>query len=398
MGLSPVDELGAALEDEWCRSNYDPFAFPDIAVRGLGQARLPDKLSPDDIVAWALETRSLPAQRDLEGKFGQPPVTMFRAPRFHIDALYWLDGSTTIHQHAFSGAFQVLSGSSIETRYRFEPERRFDGHFVMGKLLVVETSLNGRGAVTPIRAGVGGLVHALFHLERPSVSIVVRTFQDAHAGPQFNFARAGIGYDPFFVEGYRDRALQLVTMLRRIEHPAFERLVGDLIARSDLHMAYRVLGVCAELSDAGLFTRLLDRVSDRPAAVVFEKAFQEARRMGFLYSRRALVKDPELRFFLGVLLNATRREDALALVHARAPEAEPAAKTAAWVRRLSTVNAKLQAAGLPWEPNLLGLPEFNDELEAELARELGGPVARGAAARSPFIAKVATLPALASLF
>ena len=232
---------------------------------------------------------------------------------------------------------------SIETRYRFEPERAFDGHFVMGKLQVVETSLNAPGAVTPIRAGAGGLVHALFHLERPSVSIVVRTFRDAHAGPQFNFARAGIGYDPFFVEAYRDRALQLVTMLRRTEHPAFERLVGDLIARSDLHMAYRVLGACAELSDAGLFARLLDRVSDRPAAAaVFEAAFREARRVGFLYSRRALVKDPELRFFLGVLLNATRREDALALVHARAPEAEPAAKTAAWVRRLSTVNAKLQ--------------------------------------------------------
>ena len=61
MGLGPVDELGAALEDEWCRSNYDPFAFPDLAVRALGQARLPDKLSPDDIVAWALETRGLPS-------------------------------------------------------------------------------------------------------------------------------------------------------------------------------------------------------------------------------------------------------------------------------------------------------------------------------------------------
>jgi hypothetical protein len=398
MGLGPVDELGAALEEEWCRSNYDPVAFPELAVRALARARLPDKLPPDDIVAWALETRSLPAQRDLEAKFGQPPVTMFRAPRFHIDALYWLDGSTTIHQHSFSGAFQVLAGSSIETRYRFEPERTFDGHFVIGKLQVVETSLNAAGAVTPIRAGVGGLIHALFHLERPSVSIVVRTFLDVQTGPQFNYARPGVGHDPFFVESYRDRALQLVTMLRRIEHPAFERLVGDLIARSDLHMAYRVLGVCADLSDAGLFARLLDRVSDRPAAAVFEKAFHEARRMGFLSSRRALIKDPELRFFLGVLLNATRREDALALVHARAPEAEPAAKTAAWVRRLSTVNAKLQAAGLPWEPNLLGLPEFNDALEAELARELGGPVARGAATRSPFIAKLAMLPALASLF
>ena len=44
----------------------------------------------------------------------------------------------------------------------------------------------------------------------------------------------------------------------------------------------------------------------------------------------------------------------------------------AWLRRLSAVTAKLQAAGVPWQPNLLGLPEFDNELERVLAGVLAG--------------------------
>jgi hypothetical protein len=35
-----------------------------------------------------------------------------------IEALFWVDGTTSIHQHSFSGAFQVLAGKSIHSRYR----------------------------------------------------------------------------------------------------------------------------------------------------------------------------------------------------------------------------------------------------------------------------------------
>ncbi|MFN2514442.1 MAG: hypothetical protein ABR568_23900, partial [Pyrinomonadaceae bacterium] len=55
---------------------------------------------------------SLPHQYDVEGRFGNPPITLFAGPRFHIDVYYWLDGTTSIHQHSFTGAFQVLLGSS----------------------------------------------------------------------------------------------------------------------------------------------------------------------------------------------------------------------------------------------------------------------------------------------
>ncbi len=398
MGIQVVDELGSLVEDLWGARNYDPHRLTDIAVEALREARLPARLSPDDIVRWALNASTLPQQRDAEARFGQPPITLFRARRFYIEALHWIDGSTTLHQHAFSGAFQVLAGSSIETGYTFDADRDLDGHFVMGTLHLASTTFHGPGDIGGIRSGSKGLIHGLFHLERPSITIVVRTFRDGDAGPQFNYTRNGIGVDPFLVDGSRDRCLQLVGMLRSIEHPEFEKMVGDLVARSDLHTAFRVLDACVSLPDGALFDRLLDRVRDRGAVDRFREAFQESRRLAFLYSRRALVKSPDLRFLLGVLLNARRRQDALDLVAARTTASDSAVQTAAWVRRLSELNIKLQAAGVPWQPNVLGLPEMTDDLENVLARELKGEHVGSDERTVTFLQKLRALPALACLF
>jgi hypothetical protein len=398
MGIEVVDELGNLVEELWSASDYDPQRLPEIAADALRDARLPERLLPDDIIRWALRAAVLPQQRDIEARFGQPPITLYRARRFYVEALHWIDGSPTVHQHAFSGAFEVLAGSSVETRYTFDADREVDGHFVMGRLRLASTMLHARGDIAEIRSGSRGLIHGLFHLERPSITIVVRTFRDAGAGPQFNYTRNGIGVDPFLVDESRDRVLQMVAMMRSIEHPELETFVGDLLARSDLHTAFRVLDTCASLGDAALFDRLLERVRDHAAVERFREAFHESRRLAFLKSRRALIKSPDLRFLLGVLLNARRRQDALELVGARSLRAEPARQIVAWIRELSNLNIKLQAAGIPWQPNVLGLPEITDELEDALVRELkGGPVS-GDQRIAAFLEKLRALPALACLF
>jgi hypothetical protein len=397
MAIEPVEALGFSIEESWRAADYDPQRFPEIAARALGDAALPGGLTSDDIVAWALRPGPLPRQQDLRADFGQPPLTLFHGRRFYLDALHWIDGSTSIHQHSFSGAFQVLAGSSIETQYAFEPERGFDGRFVVGKLAVINTRLHRAGDVTPIRSGPTGLIHALFHLDRPSVTIVVRTPKDPGADPQLNFTRTGIGNDPFFTEPAFDRTIQIVRFLCNVAHPRLESIVGDLVARSDMHTAYRVLEACLAVDDRALLERLCDRVRDQDLSELFRRTFDESRRSRFLYSRRALVRDPELRFFLGVLLNAPRRQEALALVAAWAPDRDPARQTAAWVRQLSTVTVKLQAANVPWQPNLLGLPAFTDELEGALAKELA-EAAGGRQQAQSLLATLRGVPALACLF
>src|ERR1051325_11217103 len=229
MPIEVVQEVGLAIEGAWRAVDYDAARFPDIAGRALTDASLPRRLTPDEIVRWALGPVVLPQQRDLKANFGQPPLTLFHGRRFFIDALHWIDGTTTIHQHSFSGAFQVLAGSSIETQYAFTPSRPFNAHFVIGRLDVTSTRLHRAGDVTPIRSGPNGLLHSLFHLDRPSITIVVRTLKDPGSEPQLAYTRSGIGVDPFFSEDAFDRTIQLVRHPCSIAHPELEPLVGDLI-------------------------------------------------------------------------------------------------------------------------------------------------------------------------
>ncbi|MDB4983377.1 MAG: hypothetical protein JWM82_4129 [Myxococcales bacterium] len=398
MGLDVVRQLGADLDRRWQAADYDPRQFSDMAVAALAAADLPGRVAPDEVIDWVLAADTLPRQMNLPATFGQPPVTLFCAKRFYIEALFWLDGSTSIHQHAFSGAFLVLSGSSIETRYSFVTEREWDGRFVTGKLAVESTALLRRGDIRPIASGRGRLVHSLFHLERPSLTLVVRTYRDADAGPQFDFARPGIGVDPFFKEETVDRMLEVVRLLRHLEDPSFEARVGGLVARSDVHTAYRVLSDCLGLADRALFDRLVGNVRDRDARTLMRLAFDERRRIAYLVTRRAHVRDAELRFFLGALLNTQHRRDLLALARARAPEVEPATLVARWVRQLAGMSVKLQASGAPWQPNLFGLPEMNDGHEAALAAHLAGREEPSDGAESPFMSELRQVRALAPLF
>jgi hypothetical protein len=274
-------------------------------------------------------------------------------------------------------------------------ERSFDGHFMLGTLEVSSSGLLRQGDVRPIWGG-SKLIHSVFHLDRPSISIVVRTVADPFVGPQFAYSRAGIGRNPFYVEETMERRLQVVSMLRKLQHSSFERFVGDLVAESDLHTAYRVIFECAS---HGAGDKLVDRVRDAEAAERFRVAIRDHRRESFLLSRRGVVADAELRFFLSLLLNASRRRDLMSVTRQKKPGAQPELQIAAWLRQLSTVTVKLQADGVPWQPNLLGLPEFDDELERACVDLLTGNPSPALADRTQrSVAQLRALPALSCLF
>ena len=103
-------KLGEEIEALWRAKNYNEEDLPEIAAEALKQARLPEKVSAWDVLAWTMEQTVLPEQKDARASFGDPPITLYAAPRFHIDVYFWFEGTTAIHQHSFCGAFQVLHG------------------------------------------------------------------------------------------------------------------------------------------------------------------------------------------------------------------------------------------------------------------------------------------------
>ena len=268
---------------------------------------------------------------------------------------------------------------------------------MVGALRVASSGLLSPAGARSARFWAGRkLIHLLFHLDRPSVSIVVRTVADPDAGPQFDYSRAGIGSNPFFTEETVDRKLQIVSMLKSIQHPAFEKLVGDQIAGSDLHTAYRIVRECGQ---HGAIERLIDRVRDKEVAQRFRVAIKHHRRERFLVGRRTAVADPELRFFLGVLLNAPRRRDVLTLTQQKKPDAEPARQVAAWLRQLSNVTIKLQAE--VFRGNRISSETHSsscDELEHACVDLLSGETVGFEGKLAAAIAQLRALPALDCLF
>src|SRR5690606_9259923 len=111
--------LGDDIELAWRELNFDELALPGVAKQKLAEFQLPVSVSPWDVVAWTLARPQLPHQHDVPAAFGEPPITIYNSNRFHIDVYFWFTGTTATHQHGFSGAFQVMSGSSIHSTFRF---------------------------------------------------------------------------------------------------------------------------------------------------------------------------------------------------------------------------------------------------------------------------------------
>jgi hypothetical protein len=350
--MKAFHELGLEIKARWRRSSFDEDAFPDIATEALASSSMVWQTSLDDVLSWVQSADQLPMQ--VNHSFGQP-ITVFYDPKFYIDVLTWIDGTTSIHEHAFSGAFGVLQGSSLHARYRFQAEQRYCERLFRGGTEIIDAELLDSGAVRPIHSGARS-AHSLFHLDRPSVSIVVRTPRATLATPQLSYMKAGIAYDPHFVDMEYERLIRSLDIMREIDHPRFLDRARGLLDESSSFVAFKLAVYLSEHLDRDTFRTFLESNAwrHRELLAVFASHSDEELRIRNLINRRKTVRSRSHRFFLALLLNLDKPEDILRMVSSRYPEREPRDTVLTWVRELS-----MEPSTLPDEPNAIGTP-FND--------------------------------------
>jgi hypothetical protein len=374
-------DLGSRIEQRWKDHNYDEAVFPALAAEALAEASLDKLVSPWDIVRWLNSTTELPSQQDVPGNFGNPPITLFSGPRFHIDIYFWLDGTTSIHQHGFCGAFQVLMGSSIHSQYNFHPKQVLNQHFAVGDIRLESVELLEQGQIKPILSGKA-YIHSLFHLDRPSATICVRTYHTASGSPQYNFLKPSFATDPFFKEPLSLKQLQSASLLLSMQHPDAVEMLDDLLSRADFQTTFALLDLAKSHLGGnrleqtfGLSTgdeqyqRLFETARRRHGelADLIPPVFEEARRQNNLIHRRAQITAPEHRFFLALLLNVPDRRRMLEMAARRAPEADPVDTVMEWVEELA--NTKMLGSS---EANVLGIADFDDDYQFALRCLLEG--------------------------
>lgn len=367
--MEVFQQFGKQIEQKWRDKNYSEEFFPSVAANALRDFGLPEKVSAWDTVNWALGQDVLPEQKDLAGRFGDPPITLYNSPRFHIDIYFWLDGTTSIHQHAFCGAFQVIHGSSIHSSYEFERKEAINSFTELGDIDLDHCELLKVGDVRKILPG-REFIHSLFHLDQPSATIVVRTHKSPLFLPQFDYRKPFLAVDPFFEEPNLTKKMQSVIMLFKAKHPDADTRLGEMLEKADLQSTFTILGNTRGFlrgnhleqffnveQAENRFDKMFNLVKKRHGklAEMILPIFAHYDKIQEFISRRSYVTNAEHRFFFALLMNVDGKERILSLIKERFPDAEPIERVLDWTTEL----AQTKVMGMRI-PNALGVANFDD--------------------------------------
>jgi hypothetical protein len=331
-------ELGQAVLAQWKAENFSLPAFPGIATAAL-EGRPPARhVDLDELIRDFLLSDDQP--RQTQSGFGQPELVVFEDARMYIQVLFWLEGTTDIHQHEFSGAFHVLAGSSIHSMFAFENARSISAHLRVGDLRMKETHLLETGSTVAISSG-REYIHSLFHLDTPSATVVVRTQTDPGTGPQFTYLPPHLAIDPIQDDALTMRRKQLLDVLEKTGDASYPELVATMVNELDFERGFYILQNSAvtlrEIGEWESVWEVFQRRHGKFAEYVPPTLDQIARRDG-IATMRGAVTDVEHRFFLALLLNVPTREGILGMVAQRFPDQQPAAIILRWAGELLEVS------------------------------------------------------------
>jgi hypothetical protein len=341
-------QLGAELDEDWRARDYDEQCFPALAGDAI------DRVAPqlaaldlEQLLRW-VATERMPEQHDPFSVFGDLAVTAFRTTRMMVSVLFWSNGSTAIHQHRFSGAFAVLSGSSIHVGYQFDEARRVNGELRLGTLDLTDAEFLVRGDRRPIHSGQR-CIHSLFHLDSPSVTLVVRTIHDPGTDPQWDYCRAGVATAAHTADAETEMRVRALPIILSQDHAAADTLVDTMLETTDLGQTFRVLEVLdshlrpddagGEFAEAGAerFDRFLSLARHRHGEALDQllASIADRRRTRTLMGLRNAFIDADDRFTLALLINIVDRDPVLQLLAERYPDRTPIDELTRRVARLA---------------------------------------------------------------
>jgi hypothetical protein len=233
---SAFHHLGELIQVSWHAANFERSQFPEIASQALRQLRIQNEYSCFDLLELAASNNPGLSPLQVESLFGDFQYVPYRNGRFYIELLFWMNGTTTVHDHAFSGAFMLLQGRSIATTFSFRERERVNQNLRLGTLKAEHTQVLAPGDVSPIHSG-RSLIHSVFHLDVPSITLVVRTAQDDESLPQFDYCGSGIAQSGDITQG-EAKTIQALRMMAALDSATFEQHAKEMIRRANRVQRY----------------------------------------------------------------------------------------------------------------------------------------------------------------
>src|SRR5262249_50275153 len=122
----------------------------------------------------------------------------------------------------------------------FKKKCEVNPHLLVGNILLKDVSMLGKGDIKKIHSG-SRFIHSLFHLERPSATIVIRSLAAPGTGVQYDYLKPYLAIDPFFFEPWMARKVQTISLLLSSKHPAADQMICDLLDTADFQTTFAVL-------------------------------------------------------------------------------------------------------------------------------------------------------------
>jgi hypothetical protein len=335
---SYFEKLGQTVLERWREQNFSLEVFPELTRIAINEAPPSENVDIDEMIHEFLSNDAQPFQS--ESGFGQPELIAFNDTRFYIQILFWLEGTTEIHQHEFSGAFHVMQGSSVHSEFDYVGARSVTPHIRTGDLRVKRIELLETGRTVPITSG-RECIHSLFHLDTPSINVVIRTHHDPGTGPQYNYLPPHIAIDPLHSDSLTARRKQLLDVLEAIEDGNYATFVNEMMERLDFERGFNMLRhAMPRLKELDEWDAVLATFQNKHVELAsgVPDTLDECLRRETISRLRHFIVNPEHRFFLALLMNVQNRSDILALITQRFPGSSPIDTILGWAEELMEPN------------------------------------------------------------
>lgn len=299
--------MGKEITTMWKVHDYKEDALPNVAEEYFSNNNIHEEINVYELLLYMSKPNDLAPIQSFYN-FSDLPVNVFKHPKFFIEVLFWSNGTTTTHNHAFSGCFYVVHGQSLNIEYDFKEKDKVNSRFRIGDFSINVAEHLKKGDYRKIKQGTG-LIHTVFHLDKPSVSLVVRTYQNQDAMPQLEYRFPYIGLDPDQQDACVVKKFQALSVLRSINAPEFMSLFEQAINESspdELYWIYRGFDF-ASLSDEEAASINSIIANTKYGKEILEVVRRE-KIVRHIVNLRAQTQDAKTRTILACLMNLPTRD------------------------------------------------------------------------------------------
>lgn len=302
------EDMARHILGQCASSEQNDAAFSAAAATVLDEHPLVDALDPvallDALPADLDAGRLAPYQSP--SKFSDCQLLLYADAQINIQLLVWLTGTTTVHDHNFCGAFRMIRGQSLHCTYDFHKARRDMTCGVLpGVLELRKSELIKPGDIRRIAAG-RGFVHSSFHLDAPSVTLLVARSGSGNDDAQYDYRGGALAVDESGLPIIVVRQIQALKILHRLEPGKFLRRLTSCLSVADFGRKYWILRAL-DRAITGLTDKERQSLHDyvlglEDGALLLDALFRE-KLIYSIVSLREKYSDQATRFVLALFAN-----------------------------------------------------------------------------------------------